>query len=188
MRFLENHDEARIAASLPERPHEAAAVIAYFVPGLRFFHEGQLDGRRIKTSLHLRRRTGETANWAIREFYLRLLECLKRPEVRGGSWQLLHCRPAWEGNPTWDNFIAFAWEGTLRSRILITVNFGATQGQCLVAIPFQDLEGSKYTLRDLLSPARYEWNGDDLLKGGLFLDMPAWGYHVFEMQRQEYRP
>ena len=32
-----------------------------------------------------------------------------------------------------------------------------------------------------MSPARYEREGDELISRGLYLDMPAWGYHVFEV-------
>jgi len=32
-----------------------------------------------------------------------------------------------------------------------------------------------------LSEAVYERDGQDLLSRGLFLDLPAWGYHVFEV-------
>ncbi len=40
-RFLENHDEPRAAATFTREVHEAAAVITYLSPGLRFFHQGQ---------------------------------------------------------------------------------------------------------------------------------------------------
>jgi hypothetical protein len=36
-------------------------------------------------------------------------------------------------------------------------------------------------LKDLTSAATYERAGSDLEARGLFLDMPAWGYHVFEL-------
>jgi hypothetical protein len=44
-RFLENHDEPRAAATFPSEVHEAAAVVTYLAPGLRFFHQGQFEGR-----------------------------------------------------------------------------------------------------------------------------------------------
>ena len=34
-----------------------------------------------------------------------------------------------------------------------------------------------------MSSAVYDRDGDDLLARGLYLDMPAWGYHVFEVSR-----
>src|SRR6476619_2810075 len=52
-RFVENHDEPRAVATFPPEMHEAAAVITYLSPGLRFFHQGQLEGRRKRISPHL---------------------------------------------------------------------------------------------------------------------------------------
>ena len=178
-RFLENHDEPRAAHDFPPPLHQAAAVITFFTPGLRFFHEGQLEGRRVKVSMHLGRRPEEPVDSELQEFYGKLLACLKRPEVRDGRWQLLKIRPAWEGNPTWDRFLAFAWEDDTNQRLLITVNYGPTQGQCHVTLPFVDLSGKKVILQDLMTESSYEREGDDLLTQGLYVDLPAWGFHVF---------
>ena len=49
-RFMENHDEPRAAATFPPDVHEAAAVITFLSPGLRFFHQGQFEGRRTRIS------------------------------------------------------------------------------------------------------------------------------------------
>ena len=43
-RFLENHDEPRAAATFPPGVHEAAAVITFLSPGLRFFQQGPVRG------------------------------------------------------------------------------------------------------------------------------------------------
>jgi glycosidase len=100
VRFLENHDEPRAAGAFPPSVHRAAAVVTFLVPGLRFFHEGQFDGRRVKVSMHLARRPSEPADAGLQQFYRDLLVCLRRPEVRDGVWKLLPCRPAWEENRT----------------------------------------------------------------------------------------
>ena len=178
VRFLENHDEPRAASVFPQNVHRAAAVIAFLVPGMRFFHEGQLEGRRTRVSMHLGRRPEEPVDEQIRSFYLRLLEVLKRPELWEGRWLLLECRPAWDGNPTWDRYIAFMWVGT-RGGVLVTVNYGPSQGQCYVSLPL-NFQGRHFVLNDLLGSARYERNGDELAARGFYLDMPAWGFHVFE--------
>jgi hypothetical protein len=159
--------------------HQAAAVITYLTPGLRFFHEGQLEGRRIKVSMHMGRWPDEHVDPVLKEFYLKLLDCLKRPEVRDGSWQLLEVRPAWDGNPTWDRFLAFAWKDEADQNLLITVNYGPTQGQCYVSLPFDELRGVKVILLDLMSDARYEQEVDALLYRGLYVDLPSCGFHVF---------
>ena len=58
-RFLENHDEPRAAATFPPGIHEAAAVITFLSPGLRFFHQGQFEGRKKRISPHLCRAPDE---------------------------------------------------------------------------------------------------------------------------------
>jgi len=49
--------------------------------------------------------------------------------------------------------------------------------------PFEDLRGHSVRLQDRMSPAVYDRSGDELLARGLYLDMPGWGYHVFEVSR-----
>ena len=181
VRFLENHDEARVAGALPLATHQAAAVIAFLIPGLRFFHEGQLEGRRKRVSNQLRRRPPEPLDHALDGFYRRLLQCLRRPLVRDGSWQLLDCRRAWDHNDTASQFLAFSWEGTGSERLLIVVNYDPNWGQCYVRLPFPELCGRPFVLRDLMSEAVYERQGTDLVQRGLYLDVPGWQYHVFEL-------
>ena len=76
-------------------------------------------------------------NWA--KFYDRLLAVLRQPVVRDGQWQLLECSPAWDGNWTWDCFLAFAWQGARAERLLVAVNYAPNQSQCYVRLPFTDL-------------------------------------------------
>jgi hypothetical protein len=48
-------------------------------------------------------------------------------------------------------------------------------------LPFADLDGRSVQLKDLIGAAAYERDGADLLSRGLYLDLPPWGYHVFEL-------
>ncbi len=109
-RFLENHDELRAAATFSLDVHRAAAVISFLSPGLRFFHQGQFEGRKKRISPHLVRGPSEPIDEKLQEFYDRLLAVLRLPVVRDGQWQLLNCTPAWEGNWTSDCFLVFAWQ------------------------------------------------------------------------------
>jgi hypothetical protein len=181
-RFLENHDEPRAAATFDQKTHEAAAVITFLAPGLRLFHQGQFEGRMKRISPHLVRAPQEEVNGELKQFYERLLRALRSPLLREGEWQLLECAPAWEGNPTSDGFIVFAWHGTPDQKpVLITVNYAANQGQCYVKLPSKGLADRSIGFHDLMGPARYDRVGNDLISQGLYLDLPAWGYHVFEM-------
>jgi glycosidase len=184
-RFLENHDEPRAAAVFPPGVHEAAAVLTFLSPGLRFFHQGQFTGRKKRISPHLGRAPDEPIDPNLQAFYERLLAVLRQPIIRDGRWQLLECRPAWDGNPTHDNFLAFAWQGPGADRLLVTVNYGATQGQCYVRLPFDDLAGGQWRLRDQMGSANYDRDGGDLQARGLYLDVPAWQSRVFSLTRRE---
>jgi hypothetical protein len=181
VRFLENHDEPRAAATFPLEVHEAAAVMAFFVPGLRFFHQGQLEGRRIFASMHVGRRANELTQPELERFYARLLACLTRPEIETGQWALWVCRSAWEGNETWRDMIVMTWSSGER-RLVVAVNYAPRPGQCYVTLALPGLAGRRWVLADLMGSARYEREGDGLRSAGLYLDMPAWGYHVFQLQ------
>jgi hypothetical protein len=182
-RFLENHDEPRAAATFPPGMREAAAIVTFLSPGLRFFHQGQFEGRRKRISPHLVRAPLEGVDAAVEGFYGRLRTVLAEPVVRDGQWRLLECTPAWDGNWTWDGFVVWCWEGPGGQRRLVAVNYAANQGQCYVRLPFSDLAGRSVSLRDLMGPARYERNGTELLSRGLYLDLPPWAYHVFDVAR-----
>ena len=182
-RFMENHDEPRAAASFPTGMREAAAIVTFLSPGLRFFHQGQFEGRTKRISPHLVRAPRETVDATIERFYGKLRTVLAQPVVRDGQWRLLECAAAWDGNGTWDGFIAWSWEMPDGPRRLVIVNYAGHQGQCYVRLPFPDLEGRSVSLRDLMSPARYDRHGGELLSRGLYLDLPSWGYHVFDVGR-----
>jgi glycosidase len=180
-RFLENHDEPRAAAVFGPEQERAAAVVAFLAPGLRFFHEGQLEGRKVHVSMHLGRRPDEAPDTGLRDFHGRLLAALAREEVHVGSWRLCEVRPAWSENPTWDRFVVMSWEHPGGGRLLAAVNYGPTQGQCWAEVPFSGLS-RKVVLRDLLGDARYERDGAELASKGLYLDLPAWGRNVFAVE------
>jgi len=180
VRFLENHDEPRAAAAFTPAMERAAAVVAFTARGMRFFHEGQFEGRRVHVSMHLGRRPWEPVDDELRAFYGRLLECLKRPEFHEGRWQLAAVRPAWAGNPTHQQLIVSSWQSGER-RALVAVNYGAAQAQGYVTTGMSGLRGRSFTLVDLMGDARYQRAGDDLVGAGLYLDMPPWGYNVFDL-------
>jgi glycosidase len=180
-RFLENHDEPRAAATFSPRVHEAAAVISFLCPGMRFFHHGQCEGRKKRISPHLCRAPNEPVDEELRRFYARLLNVLRQQVVRDGQWQLLECTPASQSNTTWDCIVAFSWQGGDGQRLLVTVNYAANQSQCYVRLPFSDLGDRVWRLRDLIGDAIYDRDGKDLRAGGLYLDLSPWKASVFQL-------
>jgi hypothetical protein len=205
-RFLENHDEPRAAATFPPRGHEAAAVVTYLSPGLRFFHDGQFEGRKKRISPHLCRRPDEPMDADLAKFYDRLLAVLRQPLLREGRWQLLACVPAWEGNWTCECFLAFAWQGPLTpkapqpdpspprgegekgtgegERLVVAVNYAPHQSQCYVWLPFTDLGNRQWRLEDQMDTAVYNRDGNSLQCRGLYLDMRPWQACVFSLTKR----
>jgi len=185
-RFLENHDEPRAAATFPPGMHQAAAILTFLCPGLRFIHQGQMDGLAKRIPVHLGRGPAEPGDRGLCEFYERLVECLRHPSLQG-DWGLLECTPAWEGNWTWDCYIGFAWRGPDQTALLAVVNYAANQSQGYLQLPFDELKGRNMRLRDLMASQTYDRDGDDVRARGLYVDLPAWGYHVFELTAQTKR-
>jgi hypothetical protein len=94
---------------------------------------------------------------------------------------LLECVPAFAGDGSFDNFIAWTWQVPGGERLLIAVNFSAQPGRCYVRLPFAELERGQWQLLDLLGDARYERDGDELRSRGLYLHVAPWHYHVFDV-------
>jgi glycosidase len=182
VRFLENHDEPRAAAVFSPPMHQAAAVIAYLTPGMRFFQQGQLEGYRVRVSPHLCRAPEEETDPALDDFYGRLLACIQVSAARFGAWNLLGCREAWDHNSTWQSFVCSGWAHPAHGVLLVTVNYAPHSSQCYLQLPYPHLAGSRLWLRDLMSPAEYLRHADTVLTEGLYLDLPAWGYHVFSVE------
>jgi glycosidase len=180
-RFLENHDEQRAAKIFPPGLHQAAAVITFFAPGLRFFQQGQLEGYQLRLPVQLCRLPHESPDSQLQSFYQQLLAALPVSEAQPATWQLLKPIPAWEGNWTWDGFIGYTWLSAAGARWLAVINFSPHKSQCYFSLPLPELRSRQCRLRDWFSQAVYDRPGDELLDKGLYLDLAAWSYNLFEI-------
>src|SRR5437016_5253719 len=125
-------------------------ILPVLSPGLRFFHQGQFEGRKKRISPHLVRAPDESIDQNLAQFYDQLLTVLGQPVVRDGQWQLLDCTPGWDGNWTHDCFLVFAWRGAGGERVIVSVNYAPNESQCHVRLPFADLAAKKWRLEDQL--------------------------------------
>jgi hypothetical protein len=96
---------------------------------------------------------------------------------------LLECLSAWDGNGSYDNFVVFSWLGPNRERLLVVVNYADNRSQCYVRLPFDEFAGRPLRLKDLMAAVQYDRDGNEVLSRGLYLDLPSWGYHVFQLTR-----
>jgi hypothetical protein len=181
-RFLENHDEPRAAAEFRWPQHQAAAIATFLAPGLRFFHQGQFEGAKLRVPTHLCRGPVEPADPDIATFYDRLLRVLRETAAfRAGEWSQIEPRAAWDGNWTSDGFIAYTWTGEGESRHVVVVNYAGNQGQCRLRLPFAELRGKRVRLADLMGTEVYDRDGTELLDQGLYVDLAPWRFYVFAL-------
>ncbi len=189
--FLENHDEPRVAVKLSLAEHRAAAWVILGLPGMRFLHEGQLTGARIKVPVQLGRRPLEAPQPDVQQMYNALLTTLSKTAVGRGRGEILSPREAWPGNPSAQNFIVVQWlaeppenppltppwRGTEFD--LAAVNQAPHRSQCYVPLKVPNLADYNWSMRDLLSTEVYERFGSDLEAQGLYLDLPEHGAQIF---------
>jgi hypothetical protein len=180
-RFVENHDEERALAAFGLQRSRAVAALALTLPGLRLLHEGQLEGYRLKLPVQLGRRQPEPPEPGVERFYRRLLAALRHPVFHDGDWRLLESQAEWVGNPSYRKVVAHRWVMG-EERRLVAVNLGPAPAQCFLPLDLPALAGGSWHLWDLLGDARYVRDGDELSVRGLYLDLPGYECHLFDLQ------
>jgi len=186
LRFIENHDEMRAAFALGPEKARAAAVAALTAPGARLLYQGQLQGCRCRWPVQLRCRMPEPADPACEAFYRRLLDTLRSSIFRNGTWRLITPRPAHDGDASWEDFLIYLWTLGSEHR-LVAVNYAGAPGRCFVPLAGMDgVAQHDWYFDDALSGARYQRHGTDLDERGLYLAMPAYGFHVFNVHRSPF--
>lgn len=185
LRFLENHDEPRAAATFSPGKERAAAVAITTLPGATLFYEGQLAGRKVRLPVFLARRPEEVVDSALETFYRKLLKATDRAAFREGEWRLCE-RTGWPDNPSFQNLLCWNWVKG-EERYLIAVNFSERPVQARVRVPWTGMKGETLRLVDRLSDAVFERSGDEMTGDGFYVALGPWAYHFFEC-RQIVRP
>jgi glycosidase len=172
-RFLENHDEARSAAAFGHRLR-AAAALAFTLPGLRFFFDGQFEGADVRTPVQLGRWPRNPDRADIRDFYARLLHAIDRPLFHDGAWSLLDVRGA--GDTTNGDLIACAWH---QGKDLAVVVANVTGHDCQGLVDLGELpKGERFDVKDQLSGDSWTWTRGDLA-GGLYVRLASGDAQIF---------
>ena len=180
VRFIENHDEPRAAATFPTAKARTAAVTALTLTGAKLLHEGQFEGRRVRLPVFLARRPDEPKDEGLRAFYDKLLRATANETFRDGAWQLCE-RTGWPDNASCMNLVAWCWSRD-GSRYLVVVNLSDARSQAKVHVPWADLAGRTWRMEDVLTGEIFERRGDDIAGSGLYVDLAPWGCHLLDMR------
>jgi glycosidase len=179
LRFIENHDEPRAAAAFSPAKEKAAAVTMATLPGARLFHEGQLEGRKVRPPVFLGRRPHEPVDQGLQTFYRKLLETIDAPLFREGEWSLCECT-GWPDNPSYRNLVAWSWSMN-GDRYLIVINLSDNTAQARVRMPWGDIRRRTWRLSDVVTGEIYDRSGDDMAENGLYVDRGPWSCHFFRL-------
>src|SRR5262249_5081972 len=146
LRFLENHDEPRAAAMFSPEKERAAAVIATTLPGARLFHDGQMEGRRVRLPVYLSRRPDAPVDQDLRAFYGKLLTAVRDSVFHNGQWRLCD-GTGWSDNVSFRNLLAWTWVDG-EERRLIVVNLSDAPAQARIPMLWENLGGEQWRLTD----------------------------------------
>lgn len=180
VRFIENHDEPRAAATFAPQQERAAALIVLTLPGAKLVYDGQLEGRNIKLPVFLGRRAPEPKDYQLDLFYRAMLKTLDAELFHEGTWQMCE-RTGWSDNASFQNIVAWTWQ-LGDERALIIVNYSARRSQAMVRLAWDDLRGKVWRLADALNGDGFIRDGDQLRTEGLFVDLDAWRFHFMRFE------
>lgn len=179
VRFIENHDEPRAATAFSPAKVRAGATAIATLPGVALFHEGQIEGRKAKVPVFLRRRPEEPVDLPLRAFYAELLRAVNHPVFRCGEWTVCEAT-GWPDNQSAQKLVAWHWVmGNERRLVVINLSDGDAEGR--VHVHWPELAAGTWRLADPISGASFAHDGTELASEGLYVQLSPWNFHFLEV-------
>jgi Alpha amylase, catalytic domain len=176
-RFIENHDEPRSAATLGSQLLASACVMAS-TSGMRFFFDGQFEGRRVKAPVQLGRWPDEPVDRSVKELYEHILAFATRAVLHDGAWRILDVGPA--ADHTWQNIVAYRWRaGDVLA--VVAANLSATISEAHVSVSGDLVEADAFDFEDELTGLSYRWTRESLDARGLWVRLDGGRAHLFRV-------
>ena len=180
VRFLENHDEPRSAAVFGKDRLPAVGTLVATLPGMRLYHQGQLEGKRIRLPVQLCMAADEVPDQGHLALYDRMLRIAGEDVFHHGRWRLLEVHAA--GDSSHENLIAYQWRSSTAWKIIV-VNLDAAAAHGRVRVQDDGVMGlgvaSAYVFSDQLNDQVYERPREHLMQEGLAVRLDGFGAHIF---------
>jgi hypothetical protein len=177
-RFMENHDEPRRPEIFPNDRLAADGTLLGSLPGMRFYHQGELEGRKIRQPITLRTAAPEPPDSTSANFFKKILQITRQDVFHEGKWKLLDVAP--EGDAPTDALLVYEWRSPKAWKI-IAVNLAAYTSQGRVHLADRVSPAQNYIFNDELNNVRYDRNGQELHDLGLFVRRDAFQAHLFDI-------
>ncbi|KKN48105.1 hypothetical protein LCGC14_0656370 [marine sediment metagenome] len=185
IRFIENHDELRASTNFEEKRNYASAIITMTLPGARLIHEGQMKGYKIKIPVQLGKRQIEEENLDLLKFYSHLLQIIPGKDLENGDWSLCSVNSVELEDRSFTNIISYLWWSDNIYRLTV-VNFSSEIAKAHIVISQLNYGSSDWLFTDLITGKNYNYNGVNLDKFGLYVKLPAWGGHIFDIKKKRF--
>jgi hypothetical protein len=181
LHYIENHDEPRATQIFGVERSLMAAVTASTIPGMRFFHEGQLEGLGTYIPVQLARAPEEAGIGEISKFYSRLLGSCTAPVFRQGTFIPATPVKAWEGNNSNHKLLSWFWRWGEQCK-LIAVNYSGDDAQGRIHLPLSLENRSTIVCYDELADTTYHSSAEEVHKSGLYISLNPWQAHILDIK------
>lgn len=178
VRFIENHDEPRSAEVFDRDKMKAITALFSTVPGLKLYHQGQLEGKKIRIPVQVRRAIKENSDDHIKTLYEKILRITGHDAFLNGEWELKNVIPG--ADDSYHHLIAYTWKIN-KALKLIVVNLSGHSSQGMIPLQNEIDTHSEYIFLDELSDEKYIRNGDDVSKKGLHVILDRFNAHIFDI-------
>ena len=177
VRFTENHDELRAVTKFGKFRSLAAATVISTIQGMKFYYDGQFEGKKIKLPIQLGREPEEKFSNTIYKFYDKLLNITKEDIFTFGDWALLEPISAGNGNLSFQNFLAWQWSYK-NTKALIIINYSELTSQCRIKIETNSNKDF-IILQDQLNGKVFDRSISEIKNPGLFIELKGFASHIF---------
>jgi hypothetical protein len=177
-RFLENHDEGRFASVFSKEQLNSVGTLMGTLPGMRFYHQGELEGWREHLPIQLRIAAEEPVDHEVAAFFDKILRITKEDVYHKGKWNVLPVTA--EGDGSSGNLVVFEWRWK-KTWKLLAVNLARDPSQGRVHFGDRPLPAKQYAFYDELHDVHYVRSRDELRSQGLFVRREASDAHLFDI-------
>jgi hypothetical protein len=177
-RFLENHDEPRRPEVISNDRLSAVGTLMGTLPGMRFYHQGELEGRRIRLPVTLRVAADEPPDPFSMAFFRKILSLSREDVFHDGTWNMLEVTA--EGYTSPAGLLVYEWRSEKAWKI-IAVNMAAGASQGRVRLGERVSPAQQYIFFDELNDVRYDRSGQELRDVGLFVRLEGFQAHIFNI-------
>jgi hypothetical protein len=140
-----------------------------------------MEGYDLKVPVQLRIRPQRKANDDLRRYYKKLLNISSEIKGKGLQWSMCEVRNIDSYEYSAENLISGQWKNNELKYLTVT-NFSPYKSKGNVLFKDIKFNNSNWEFMDILNNESYSYNGQNLEKDGLYVELDAWNSHIFKVK------